>query len=1005
MKNIKKSAFGVLSLSAMLLALASCDASRNTNTPTGNINLNQTYASVNTSSSNLSVTYEEVYNKFRSLGYSQVLEQLKKSVVKTEMAAATYEANYKLYNTKFLNAIYGTSDFSSFENLLDSEKETLEDTVDSFKRTEANSYGVEFTDGEISALKALISTFATYKADDLETALPFPDTVIAKLVNQYSYSVALTNYSLKYVETNYDKKYVYSYDDKKEVTNNYRITDENILSSYKSTYYKYNQTKAIIVRFKTEAEADAYVEKTNALCGYSYSNDLDDDKKLNWYVNLYNAYYVNKDALDLSNPFAPENEENTVFYYDNNHKQLTDNYSSDLETFIRENLEDKQGIVSPRKIGSSYCLAYRDVVNYYYGDGTSSDFDNAKNITEADLEAKFAGSEVDYYKMKNYKGKTSTNLNEYIKENLIYSKASESLGDSLVTNQIKFNSTVEIYDPVFENQFYNTFSDYYSFTKNFDNNLIFKITTKFDNHTPGDTSDDYDLGERTYSVEEFFNYEEKIKGNEAATSLIENKYVLASDLNDLLLNSEKESFTNQAKNTISSFNKNKTAYSKKMGLNNYIALTYGLTTHGNEQDALNDYFKAESLKTKFNTYYGYFLSETTDENQSNFVDDGNLFATLKKYADKTKDNAYTFSANHIIIQVCPDVLGTTEDPRKYRAKLSAEEQVKFDKAVDTLTKLIVAEAKVITDKSVDALAKLVTTFNNIGRTYTLQANEYGYTTWEDFKNAYPEFSFYLHSEDLGSITKSSAESYVQEFKDYCAALADKLASNATLAEKVNDEGVLIDPTNDAYKDLGYCLTQYGYHILNVYSFTANDSCKFTSSDDAQQSTSSYLRWQHQAITISEKDPDDTSDDIIVYAAGYSDTDYASAIQLFMYFFKSIKSSSVDVLKPSVNTAVKTYFEDVMTRYTNASFQSYRLLQQVLGYENYSDGNFTSIKFYNNDGSENTTKNANYKNYVTSVRTSIDANKELKEDSTYYGWFEENWTTDLSNCNKYYYNED
>ena len=125
----------------------------------------------------------------------------------------------------------------------------------------------------------------------------------------------------------------------------------------------------------------------------------------------------------------------------------------------------------------------------------------------------------------------------------------------------------------------------------------------------------------------------------------------------------------------------------------------------------------------------------------------------------------------------------------------------------------------------------------------------------------------------------------------------------------------------------------------------------------------------------------------------------------MYFFKSIKSSSVDVLKPSVNTAVKTYFEDVMTRYTNASFQSYRLLQQVLGYENYSDGNFTSIKFYNNDGSENTTKNANYKNYVTSVRTSIDANKELKEDSTYYGWFEENWTTDLSNCNKYYYNED
>ena len=1009
MKNIKRKAFGVLSLSAVALALASCDAKRNTQTPTGDLKLEQNYATLTRDKLSLSVTYEEMYNKFRSNGYSDVVAKIKESVIRNQMKEATYAKNLKAYNEKILNAVYGTSKFDSFKDLLPSEKEDLEDKVDQFALSEANSYGTIITADEIASLKNLINTFATYENEDVKKALPFESSFIEKMVSQYSYNIALTNYARQFVEVNYNKEKIYSYSDKKEVTNNYKITDEDITNSFKSTYYKYNQTKAIVVRFKNLDEAEAYKSKIEEKMG-KFSNDLSATEKRTWFVNLYNEYYKTRESLDADNPFDKDNEEETVFYNDANHSELNTKYSQDLEKFVYDALEDGEGIVNPRNIDGSYYLVYRDSVNYYYGDGTGADFDQAKNITEADLVNKF-GSDLDYYKLTNYKGETSANLYEYIKSKLIEAKASESLGETLVLNQIKYNSTIEIYDPVYENQFKNSYSDYYNLTSNFDKNNIFKITTKFDNHTLGDTSDDVELGEFTYSVKDFFNKQVAIHSTEYATTMLEDKYLLQSGIDALLTNKDNDSLTESAKSQINEFNKGKTAYVANMGLNNYLTLTYGLTTHGNEQDALRDYLKAQSLRSSFNKYYGYFLTSTQDADLDTFVDDNNLFATLKKYTDKKQDEAYTFSANHIIIQVCPEVTGTTVDPRKYRNELSKKSDElaeKFDKAVNELTKLIVGEAKVITDKSVDALAKLVKTYNNSSYAYTLQTNEFGYTSWTDFKNAYPEFNFYLHSEDLSSITKASAESYVKEFKDYCAALAKLIAKNEKVDGKniqdiIKDKGILIDPTSDSFKELGMCETSFGFHILNVYSYTANVSCKFTKEEDSQGSDASYKRWQHKEVIVNTMNPSDTSDDIIVYASGYSDSEYASVKQLFMYFFQS--NSEEDILRSTTKSAISTYFGDVMNRYNSASFQDYRLLQQVFGFENLKNGTFTSIKFFNADGSEDATRTANYKNYVTKVRNAVDGSKELESTSPFSGWFDENWTVDLTKCEKYHYDVD
>ncbi len=1009
MKKFKKVTLLTLSLTS-ILALASCKSARNSKTPIGSLNLTSTYASIKRSDvSDISVTYNELYNKYRQNGYDTVVKELKKAVIRNYIKDATYEKNYKSYNSSFLTAIYGTNNLDSFKDLLDSEKEDLEEKVDSFKTTELSSYGVTITDEEVSTLKNFISTIETLEDSDLEAAIAWPESVITKIIDQYSYSIALTNYSRDFVLNNYEKEKIYSYADEKEVTNSYQIDDEDIESSFKSTYYKYNQTKAIVVRFKSQAEANKFKALTDSSVGYALTSGLTEAQVTKWYATLYNLYYTTETNIDVENPFDSDNEEKTVFYNDENNSHLTSNFSSDLATFVYDSLEDGEYISIPRNIDGQYYLVYRNKVNYYYGDGSGNDFDQVKNLTLKDLQDKL-GTDFDYYKLTKFDNTEATNVSEYIKYKLIDSKASESLGDTLVTNILKYKSEIEIYDPVYENQFYNSYSDFYSLTDNFDNNSIFKITVTLDNFTLGDDSDDTTLDAYTYSVDDFFATQDAIHGSEYATTLLEYKYLLNSDLTKILTDDELDSYTDSAKSTVNSFKKNNTSYDKSMGLANYMVLSYGLTcTDDNAQSVYKDYLEVQDLVSKYKTYYGYFVSKSSDDDDDyTFTDDNNLFANLKKYADRTKDQYYKISSNHIIIQVCPETQGTTEDPRKYRAELAKKGEAyvtKFDEAVEKLTKLITKELSVITDESVDAMSKLVKTYNNVGYTYKLQTNEYGYNTWEDFKNAYPEFNFYLHSEDLGEITKSSADSYVDEFKAYLNALVSKINSDEALQDKINDKGVLIDPYSDDFKDLvdgSYCLTQYGYHILNVYSYTEASSCKFTYSDDTASSSTTYKNWEHQKVTIDEKESDDTSDDMYAYASGYSNDDYASIEQLFIYFYQS--SSSVTGLKSSISTAVSTYFSSVKSRYTNGSFQNYRLLQQMYGFANYdsSTKTFSSIKFYKQDGTEDTTKFDNYTYYIASVRTSVDSSKELEEDDLFYGWFDIDWTADLSKSVEYHY---
>lgn len=1000
MNNKIKRIISLSSLALIGVTLTSCDSSRNTKTPTGDLNLSQTYASITNNGKTYSVSYEEIYNRYRTNGYSTVLAELKKKVLSKEMSEATYQNNMKRYNDAIISAIFGSSSISTYTSLHETDDETYEEKVDTWITNQANDNGEDYSSLRTPLIN-LYKKLKTTKYDDFDFDISeylgqaWPES----LLDQYKYSVACYNLSLAYVKKFADSEKIWDYENEKMITNSNYIADEDIESQYKSTYYTYNKTEAIVVKFKSSAEAKTYKELIDSTVG-----TLSDSNKEEWYKALYNTYNKDKKQLNDDTLYDDDNEKVTVFYKDKDHTDLSSTYSSDLETYVYDTLEDGDYMSTPRNIDGSYYMVYRNNVTYYYGDGEGNDWSTVSGNKTDNL-----GNQI-----VNKSGE-NVSLKEYIKELLVESKASESNGETLVLNRIKYNSSIEIYDPVYENQFYNSYSDYYDLikTKNFNSNLIFKVSYTDDGFTHDDTSDDISYSESTYSVSEFFEKLDKTEGVSNTITLLEYKYLLDTDLHYMILDSTWDAYEDSAKDTISNFKKNNTSYSKKMGVDNYLVLTYGITSGSDSKKALTDYLRGQALVSAYYSYYGYFKSDTLSLTGSDFTDSNKLFETLKKYTDVVYDKYYSMSVNHILISVDPVTNGTHVDPRNYIEDLNEVDPTgalatKFKKAIVELTQLIYNELDAITATSTSAMTYLAKTYNNTAYSHTLQENEYGYTSWSDFKAAYPEFNLYLTAEDLSEITSSSSSSYVEEFRDYLQDVANKIAQSSEIQDKIDDDEAYLwkeDLTSDDAFD-SLCETQYGYHILNIYKYTEKSSCMFKESDDTTSSSSSYKRWAHQAVTISELDPDTTADDLIVYASGYSDEDKASIEQLFIYFMENSSSDGVTSMKSSLISAVKLYFADVMTRYTGSSFQSYRLLQQVCGYSNYDKTNktYTSLKFFNQDGTENSAKATLFVSYVKELRIACDSNEELDEDSSYYGWFDEDFTCDFTNCIKFHYDE-
>lgn len=1056
MKNTKRiiSLLGVVAIAA---TLSSCDANRNTKTPTGNLDLSFGYASLAVNS-DINVSVNEMYNQFRANGYSTVLNKIKNSLLDNLIASNNigYD-NFKDDCDKYLlNAIYSVS---TVEDYLDLDEDDKNIALNKYIDNQLTSNGID-----LSNYKAQL--MPTY--DESRDDLVYSWGNITEIWDIYKYTLAKIEYAKANLEEIRDKEYLYDVDGNK-VENNYFLpknvgvdASDTITNSRKSVYssiqnltttkdildgrnpYKRDEdaqtiNQAIVIKFASKAQADKYIALTEKKLGYALTKDgITKDEVKDFYVTLFNSYYKTKHIDSVE---ALDECEYTSFYSNDETNEMTDELGSTAVTFMTENLVDEDSVdennncylTEPFNISgdNTYYMCYRTYI-YEGKDWDDLSDDEKKILIDNYIDDKI----IDNWATESY-GNT---LIEAILSNTGYTKEANSKRDVL---------DLKIYDPVYENQYYNSYSDSYDLISKsaFDNNLVF--TLSFTDNTLNKLTTKSQI---EYTVSDSYDELNAIYGVSKATSLLATKYLTKTILLDKVDSDTVSGYRDGLKAAIKSFKKNETSYSKKMGLNNYLVLQYGFD---NQDDVINYNLMGSDLVSAFNSYYGTFWKDgeyvtgedkkesaaikyQIGENLLAFNDVNGLMNTFKKYADKKYDDYYSLDISHMLISVDYDHDGTNDDPKEFYAALSEPDKATFRKDILTLADAIVKESAVIkTTTKVEALQFIAKTFNNPGYGYVLQCEEYKGYTWSQFTN---NFEFSLRAEDLNTIDYTNGSNYVEEFTDAVIDLYNKVGKDDAykdVKEHLSDYGywnyepykykdsnkkqVTVSATENNKVDVNasdlsqLTETTYGWHMLYAYDITSQTSCKFTKSNDSNLASSvtnsdgkkiyytddgvyaeftedtkpasgasalpSIKTWQYQDIIVYKNDVDTTSDDNVVYATGYSDDDYANEEQLFIYFMEMTNNGSVTSMRSTTTTAVKNVFSDVMSRYSNSTFQTYRLYKQI-GTINWYDISGTNVKA--------ATQKSRYDEAFEIQKRTIDSYKTLDESDIFYGWFDDNW---------------
>ena len=360
----------------------------------------------------------------------------------------------------------------------------------------------------------------------------------------------------------------------------------------------------------------------------------------------------------------------------------------------------------------------------------------------------------------------------------------------------------------------------------------------------------------------------------------------------------------------------------------------------------------------------------------------------------------------------------------------------------TLADAIVKEAAIINTKTkVEALQFIAKTFNNPGYDYTLQCADYKNKKWSEFTKNF-EFALRAEDLNTIDYSNGSnyVEEFTDAVKDLYSKIISE--NYKDVKENLSDYGYwnyepytykddnkkehTVEATANNKIDVNAAdlslltETTYGWHMLYAYDITNQTTCKFESSNDSSLSTNvtnsdgkimysykegdttkictedfyndnktndsysdwkklaSVKTWEYQDIIVYKNDVDTTSDDDVVYVSGYSSDEKASIEQIFIYFMEMTNNGSVTSMRSTTTTAVKNVLADVMSRYSNSTFQTYRLYKQI--------GN---IVWNNVEGSSVTasSQQARYNEVFAIQERTIDSYETLEESDVFYGWFD------------------
>ena len=886
---MKKSLISLAVLGLSTMALVSCGTTVNSETPYGTISNIDSYATLG----DYSISKKQLYDLMRSSGYSSVLKSIKEKMFSDVITDKTYfeysQANdpddYYTINQNLVSAIYGATTVDAYKALTDENKATqIEKYVDTlFNNGTKKSDGSYFTKADIEAITI---SFTQDENGDDQFVAEFP----YELYESYVFDMAMNNYALAQLK-NKDFKYYYG---KKYISgvgeNKYYVEDEDVSDYYYSTGKNFREYRGIVIKFASYAQAERVMQAAFATTG---SSTIDDSNYLQQYLAIYNLKNATKSNLSIDNYMTDEQTNLSVTKEKN---RLTSNYSATFETFFKE-MEDGDYLTTPFNVDGSYYLAYRI---------------SGEEVVEWD--------ELPEEQRKPGDGSTVYDeMLDYILENKTISTLASTIVSDALEEMVE-DGNIEIYDPLIGYNFKKDYDDF-TYTKTSNSDYIYKFT--------------YDGEEYTYTPEELYNELEPANGTSFALSYLKNQWALSlSYISDLIDDDTYDDYKDDLSDEIKSYKKGKKDVSKKLGTQTYLQITYGVST---KAEVLANK-KASMILDKLSTYFGNPANA-----DSTFDTTSTLFTQFASIYEGIYDSYFNASISHILISVDENYSGSYSDPDVYRASLEeidpnlADE---FDAAVLNIVNAIIAEVKILTPTLTvtDALSYIVEAFNNNYKIGSLSYTQGSDVYWNDLKTVFP---IVLTSEDLSSIDLFSASNYMEEFSQRTKELYDKVIDGTYDEDLMEETGIFeFDTPQTSLSSL--CKTVYGYHILNIYDTDEVDSAKFASTSDSKASDDDeYNQYEHLEVVLLPDDADGGDDDdddpeYVIYANGYSDTVYASASQLFVYFYEQTVMGSHTLLKTSVNTAISTVFSGAITFYTSTNFQNWKYLTYELSALTFTD---------------------------------------------------------------------
>lgn len=923
MKLNKKILFG-LSLGAATIALASCGGEKyNQVVPYATLEASFD-TKVATANNNLSLSLKQYYTSLRNLGYDVFETAINKHLYKAELDAykdmlyakttaelqhkeatlnalkyvkdgkALYEITEEKYaelreelleavNTSLASAIFSSGVEETINNLTEEERNT---NLLKFVNSQ-NQLGVEITKDDISWFG---KDNVNYELKESSKLVQFEYSTLHKLedlVNGYLLNQASYLSSRKGLYQIADVEYVYDEDKEDEKKNSYYIFDQDDIKSYYSANYKtYGTYHAVVIQFNTLKEA------LNAINKVTGSSKLSSDKDTarQQYLDIYNDYYSFKENLTAPKAYVVSKDEN----------ELSD-FNSSIQSLIKDTLKDNEYIIEARNLNSKYVLVYKFDTQYELYDGEENE-------------------QLEYNKLS---ADQKAELDVKIKEDMLKANQVSYLAENR-DNLLKA-SNIKIYDPLFETKFYYSNSDFYE-----------KITD-----TVLSTSQNiFSMGDYNYTVSDFYNE----ASSKYATSII-NEYLTLEYTNQYYDKFVEQHYidsdlhdTNVAnlESDISTFeNGGKSQYPASVGLETYLVGTYGYQT---KDDVIKYYYDARQARTTYLARY-VFEEWNGDNNTVSTVAKEGFLNNLLETGNETYSTLFEINLDHILINIDDDGDGSPDDPNKFLAK-NPDIADDFKAAVQELAKALYLES-INEAYSGNTLYEVLTHIkSDYERGLTLKSDPT--KNWDQFK----EYNFLLTVEKLASssnITEASVANFVEPFADYVKNIY-KFASASEGNSKANKsyddgiyyfvyedgEGNLTGHTASTAEDVSYvtydslCMTNYGYHMLILNSYTLPRETTSKKSDDTTASLKNITVNLHKY-----KDDDDKEVIIYVLMDGYNEEskNAANFDQFFIYYVQKENGDSSS-LDSNITSLLGRMFDKVISTYVSSNFQNYLIMKTL-----------------------------------------------------------------------------